>query len=170
VVIPNRRWTVVDSNVLVVADGKSPQANDACIEKCIDVLIAVRDAASLHLDGGEILDEYSHGRDHSGQPGVGDEFFRWAFNNQYTHCHRVPLTPDDDRGYKEFPETPDLAKFDPSDRKFVATALGCTPPAIIYNAVDSDWSHAAPALVAVGVPVTELCPDCLKWPEVLIVS
>ena len=120
-------------------------------------------STSLALDDAdEILAEYSRYCSHSGQPGVGDEFFRWAFDNQYTGCQRVPLTPHEDCGYEEFPEARELAKFDRSDRKFVATALGCTPTASIYNAVDSDWSHSALALAAVGVTVAELCPDCLK--------
>jgi len=159
----NRGWAVVDSNVLIAANGKSEQANDACVEKCIDVLLEVRTATSLALDDGdEILAEYARYCSHSGQPGVGDEFFRWAFDNQYTSCHRIHLTIDEDRVYQEFPDTPDLERFDRSDRKFVATALGCVPTATIYNAVDSDWSQSAPALAAAGVPVIELCPDCLK--------
>jgi hypothetical protein len=161
--MPNRRWAVVDSNVLIAANGKSEQANDACVEKCIDVLLEVRVAPSLALDeGNEILAEYSRYCSHSGQPGVGDEFFRWAFDNQYASCHRSPLTPHQDRVYQEFPDTPDLEKFDRSDRKFVATALGCTPTAAVYNAVDSDYSQFALALAAAAVPVTELCLDCLK--------
>lgn len=161
--MPSRRWAVIDSNVLKVADGDTPQANDACVEKCIDVLRETRDAAALALDdGGEILAEYSHERDFSGQPGVGNEFFRWAFDNQYTSCCRVPLTPHEDRVYHEFPDTPNLNRFDRSDRKFVATALGCSPPATIHNAVDSDYAQFKVALAAAAVDVTELCPDCLK--------
>jgi hypothetical protein len=161
--MPNRRWAVIDSNVLKVADGDTPQANDACVEKCIDVLLEVRHAASLALDdGGEILAEYLHERDFSGQPGVGDEFFRWAFDNQYTSCHRILLTPHEARVYQEFPDTPGLEKFDPSDRKWIATALGCDPTATIYNAVDSDYAEVAQALADAAIPITELCPDCLK--------
>ncbi len=166
--MPNGRWSVIDSNVLIVANGKSEQANDACVEKCIDVLLEVRGATSLALDeSGEILVEYSRYCSHSGQPGVGDEFFRWAFNNQYTACYRVLLTPHEDRVYQEFPDTSGLEEFDRSDRKFVATALGCTPTATICNAVDSDYAQFKLALADAGVPVAELCPDCLKPTAVL---
>ena len=56
--MPNHQWAVIDSNVLIVADGNSPQATDACVEKCIDLLLEVRGAASLALDdGGDILYE-----------------------------------------------------------------------------------------------------------------
>lgn len=74
----------------------------------------------------------------------------------------MKLTPDTDRGYREFPDSPELRKFDWSDRKFVATALGCDPAGEIVNAVDSDYSQFTDALRAVGVPVREICPDCLK--------
>jgi hypothetical protein len=146
-----------------VANGNSDQANDACMGKCIDLLLKVSGEASIALDrDGKIFDEYSVYCDYSGEPGAGDEFFVWVHENKWTSCHLVSITPHEDRGYEEFPDTPDLAKFDRSDRKFVATALACTPPATIYNAVDSDWSQSAPALAVAGVPVAELCPDCLK--------
>ena len=143
--MPIRSMAVVDSNVLIAANGKTDQANDACVETCIDVLLEVSERPrSLWTDGNEILNEYSRYCNYSGQPGVGDEFFLWAHDNQYTNCHRVPLTPHEDRGYQEFPDTPDLEKFDPSDRKFVATALGCTPTATIYNASTATTSSSLP--------------------------
>jgi hypothetical protein len=162
--MPNRRRSVVDSNVLIVANGKGEQANDACIDKCIEALQRIVETESLGLDGGgEIMDEYSRYCDHSGRPGPGDWFFVWARDNQWSeNFQRIPITPHQVRGFEEFPDTPELANFDPSDRKFVATALGCTPPATIHNAVDSDWSHHAQPLAAAGVQVKELCPDCLK--------
>jgi hypothetical protein len=161
--MPPRRFAVIDSNVLIAANGKSDQANSACVENCIDVLMEVTENSSLALDdAGEIVTEYRRYGSYSGQPGVGDRFFLWVHQNQHRACHRVPLTPHEDRGYEEFPDTEDLKSFDRSDRKFVATALACTPPATIYNAVDSDWSHHALPLAAAGVKVKELCPDCLK--------
>lgn len=106
--------------------------------------------------------EYSRHSSYSGQPGAGDRFFRRAFQNQYQACRMVRLTVHEHRGYTEFPDTPDLKRFDPSDRKFVATALACTPPATIHNAVDSDWSQFAAPLASAGIKVTELCSNCLK--------
>lgn len=157
--MPPSRFAVIDSNVLIVANRESDQATDTCVENCVDVLMEVQANASLAVDeAGEIVTEYSRYCSYSGQPGVGDRFFLWAHRNQ----HRVRLTPHETRGYEEFPATEALATFDPSDRKFVATALACEPTATIYNAVDSDWSHHAAPLAAAGAQVTELCPDCLK--------
>lgn len=90
---------------------------------------------ALALDADRaILDEYRNYCNYRGQPGVGDEFYRWAFDSQHASCHLVELTPDADRGYREFPDSPELRKFDWSDRKFVATALGCDPAGEIVNA------------------------------------
>jgi hypothetical protein len=92
--MPTRRLAVIDSNVLIAANGKSSQANDACVERCIDILLKVSQDSSLALDSGnEILDEYARYCSYSGQPGVGDRFFLWAHRNQHTTCLRVQLTP-----------------------------------------------------------------------------
>jgi hypothetical protein len=161
--MPEQQWAVIETNVLIVANGKSDQANDACMGKCIDLLLEVSEAALVALDrGGKIFDEYPVYCDYSGEPGSGDEFFVWVHENKWTSCELVSIKPHDDIGYEEFPDTPELAKFDLSDRKFVATALGCVPTATIYNAVDSDWSQSASALAAARVHVTELCRECLK--------
>lgn len=161
--MPDPQRAVVDTNVLITANGQGQQVPTSCTEACIDVLLEVQTAQRLAVDqDGEILAEYAVYCSYSGQPGVGDQFFLWAHQSQYTACHRVPLTPHEDRVYKEFPATSELAKFDRSDRKFVATALGCNPVAEILNATDSDYCHCASALEAAGVEVTELCVECLK--------
>lgn len=157
-----QRFTVVDTNVLIAASGRSDQASTACIEACIDELIGVRRERQLALDAaGEILEEHSRHCHYRGQPGVGDEFFRWAQDNRYTECHLVELTPNADRVYEEFPNVADLRSFDRADRKFVATALTCNPTADVVNALDSDWRDVASALAAAGLSVRELCPECI---------
>jgi hypothetical protein len=161
--MPTPEWAVVDSNILIAANGKSDQADDACVESCIDLLLDVRTRTRLALDAdGEILAEYANKSSPTGRPGVGDEFLRWAIDNQYIHCHRTQLTRNEIREFHEFPDDDALSRFDRSDRKFVATALACTPPATIHNAVDSDWSQFAAPLASAGIKVTELCPNCLK--------
>lgn len=161
--MPVGEWVVIDSNVLFTVNGRSEQASLDCEEACLDLLEDVKNKRSLALDDGkEILEEYSHQCNFSGQPGVGDEFYRWAFDTQYTSCRLAHLTPHDQRVYEEFPDAPELSKFDRSDRKWIAVALGCDPVATIYNAVDSDYALSADALRSSGVRVRELCPDCLK--------
>jgi hypothetical protein len=160
----NTQKAVVDTNVLIVANCRSNnQASLSCEEACIDTLVQVHNSRRLALDAaGDILSEYSRGCNFKGQPGAGDEFFRWAFDSRYSSCFLVELTPHGDRVYEEFPDLPELSTFDRDDRMFVATALGCDPTAVIFNAVDSDYTHSAAGLTAIGVAVSELCPDCLR--------
>ena len=68
----------------------------------------------------------------------------------------VEITPDGIGDYKEFPEDPDLANFDPSDRKFVAVAIASGANPTIFNATDSDWQDAEAALKKY-VTVQQLC-------------
>ena len=158
------RW-IIDTNVLVVANGRSEQADDLCRAACEDFLLQVQEHSSLTVDeGGEIFEEYGRYCNHSGAPGLGDVFFAWAFNSQHTSCRRVPITPLGDGSYAEFPSMPELEGFDRSDRKFVAVALARSDGAAIANAVDSDWSENETALRSAGVLVQELCPHCLKSP------
>ena len=50
---------VIDTNVLVVSDGKSPQMTDACRTMCEDRLCRVKAKEQVVLDDGSlILDEY----------------------------------------------------------------------------------------------------------------
>jgi hypothetical protein len=102
------------------------------------------------------------GGSHSGQPGTGDEFFRWAFESQYASCFLVQLTLDEERVYREFPDIDELKDFHRDDRVFVATALACQPTAEIFNAVDSDYRQSSVGFGKVGITIIELCPDCVK--------
>jgi len=154
----------MDTNVPVVANGRMSQANHDCVSACIDALLRIRQERRLLLDnGGLILDEYRRNLSPSGQPGPGDAFFKWLWDNQGNadQCRRVDVTPDDNRGFAEFPDDADLSDFDPDDRKFVAVALASevTPPTL--NATDTDWWIHRNALVRNGVRVEFLCPHLM---------
>lgn len=157
---------VVDTNVAVVANdgGSTPQADRRCVLACTEELLRLRKARVCLDSGDRILAEYRQNLSLSGQPGVGDWFMMWLHQNQHNRsvCERVDITEHDERGFVEFPDDPELEKFDRSDRKFVAVALRSRLGATILNAVDSDWSHHRDALLAHGVAVKELCPDCLR--------
>jgi hypothetical protein len=156
---------VMDTNVGVVANGKTPQANIECVSSCTDALVEIRERHRVLLDDrGLILDEYLRHLSPSGQPGLGDAFFKWLWDNQWNpeHCRQVPVTPvSERRGFEEFPEDPDLATFDPSDRKFVAVALASGEQPEILNASDTDWWHHREALSRHGAQVRFLCPQLM---------
>jgi hypothetical protein len=155
----------MDTNVAVVANGRTPQASADCASACIDALLHIREACRLLLDGeGLILEEYRRRLNPSGQPGLGDAFFKWLWNNQgnENHCRRFDITPDDDRGFVEFPDDPELEQFDKSDRKFVAVALASGEDPTVLNASDTDWRDYVVALRRHGVEVTFLCPELMR--------
>jgi len=157
---------VVDVNVPIVANGRSPQADGDCVVACVDKLSEVQASGILVLDDGmRILSEYMSNLSMSGQPGLGDFFMRWVWENQAVdaRCERVPLTPanSDQDDFEEFPDDPDLNAFDPSDRKYVAVALASRLKPEVLNAVDPDWWDYRLALETSGVTVNFLCPQCM---------
>jgi hypothetical protein len=158
---------VVDTNVPVVANGRSVQADPECVLACLAALQSIRTDGIIVLDDGlRILGEYMNNLSMSGQPGAGDYFMKWVWDNQYvsSHCRRTTIRErngaDDD--FIEFPDDPDLAAFDRSDRKFVAVALASDLKPPILNAMDSDWRDFGIALARHGLNVRNLCPQCLK--------
>ncbi len=66
-----------------------------------------------------------------------------------------------DKTFVEFPTDLRLAKFDPSDRKFVATILASGEQAPIINAADTDWWDFRDALSDHGITVEFLCPELM---------
>ena len=155
---------VVDTNVPVVANGRSRQASGTCVRACIQRLRSItEDIEPLVLDAGwRILREYRKGLRSEGQPGVGDEFLKWVLTNHANprRCDLVLITHigPGDSDFAEFPTDPDLAGFDPSDRKFVAVALAHPQRPPVLNAVDRDWWDYREALERNGVTVDFLCP------------
>ncbi len=163
---------VIDSNVPIVANGNSPQALPDCVLACTDALDRARNGIICLDDECRIVQEYMNNLSMSGQPGAGDAFMKWIFLNQANpgRCETVRITPTnhehEHEDYSEFPDDPDLRKFDPSDRKFVAVAVASQHTPSILNAVDSDWRHARGALDRNGIQVEFLCANQFAdWPR-----
>lgn len=154
---------VVDTNVAVVANGKHPAASPECVRACVHRLEQVLRGRVVIDNDWRILREYRNNLSESGQPGVGDRFLKWLLQNHANRqrCVKVTLTPVDEAAqrYAEFPSSPELAGFDPSDRKFVAVANAHPAKPPILQAVDSKWPGFESALVAVGIRVDFLCRD-----------
>ena len=155
---------VVDTNVPIVASGGTEQADPSCILNCIAILREIQDERLVLLDDKDlILGEYRENLSFSGQPGVGNSFFKWLFDNQANpaHCRKVQLTIHPVRGFEEFPEDPSLDSFDRDDRKFVAVVIASGTGPAVLNASDRDWWVYRQELRRHGVEVVFLCPNLM---------
>lgn len=158
---------VIDTNVLVMANDKSDHAGLDCLLSCVKALEEAKKHQVVTVDDGMlILAEYRRHASLGGQPGVGDAFLKWLWQNQGNprHCEQVTITPTecDQRNFQEFPDDPALSKFDPSDRKFVAVALASRNRPPILNATDSDWWDFRQAFADNGLDIIFLCPDLFR--------
>lgn len=87
---------IVDTNVPVTANGRAEQASLACRLTCIEILRLIQSQRRIAVDqSGLILQEYRRHLSPSGQPGLGDAFFKWLWDNQANPqiCIPVAITP-----------------------------------------------------------------------------
>ena len=86
----------MDTNVAVVANGKTEQAGQDCVVSCIAALRQIQEGHRVVLvdDGSLIFKEYQNNLNPSGQPGLGDVFYKWLWENQgnQRHCRRISIT------------------------------------------------------------------------------
>ena len=149
---------VVDTNVLIVANGNNEQADPECELACIEALEGAKTGKqTVLIDASNlIMDEYSRHCSYSGSPGVGDMFFKFLHDYQHSakNVIRVSIqeTPDEDGGFANLPPN----NFDRDDRKFLAVAKA--GDGRVVNATDSHWSEHAAFIDSIGVQVLELCP------------
>ena len=140
-----RTEVVLDTNVAVVSNGdETEQAELDCVENCVAVLSQSMLHSRFLLDESNlILEEYRDRLSPSGQPGIGDAFFKFIWENQANerHCRKVAITPNEERGFDEFPDDPSLDGFDRDDRKFAAVAIAAGSAPKIINASDTDWRN-----------------------------
>ncbi|BBC23335.1 hypothetical protein [Pseudanabaena sp. ABRG5-3] len=155
-------YQIVDTNVLLVASKKASQASETCELACEKYLQNLMNTGILVIDSQWlIIKEYMNKNSQSGQPNAGDKFLKWVLLNHTNpkRCEKATITQIAENDFAEFPKSPSLAKFDPSDRKFVAVALTHHAKPAIANAVDSDWRNYEQALKDHGVDLHFLCPE-----------
>lgn len=151
---------VVDTNVILVANGQHPGVSAACVQTCQAWLDAIMARGRIVLDEGfAILHEYRHKTDPEAGQGVGDAFVRWALHHVHdpSRCELVVLQPEPVWGFEHFPHDERLWGFDPADRKFIAVARTHPAHPLILQAADSKWVDWAPCLAEFGVEVRFLC-------------
>ena len=152
---------VVDTNVLISANGRDTHSDGPCRLACARELQSIRAESMVYVDDKDLIfGEYRNRLNFAGEPGVGDAFFKYIHENQFadSRVRRVGITPncDENRGFDELPEN----GLDRSDRKFLAVAV--VAKASILNATDSDWHENQALLYNLHVGIRQLCPQMLR--------
>lgn len=152
---------VIDTNVLLVADGQGQPMSEDCQIECVERLERVRATEQVVLDyDWLILGEYKNKLDPNGAPSAGNAFLKWLLQTQSSSIYWVTITSKDSAQTKfdEFPDDATLeAAFDPADRKFVAAANACPDCNSILEAADTKWLAWEAALASHGIFVEFLC-------------
>ncbi len=156
---------MLDTNVPIVANRRDG-GSYACASACAQELLALKSNGLLLLDDQQhILTEYKRYLNHSGQPGAGDAFLRWFFNNRGRRdlCVEVAINPISHawRHYEEFPDDENLSDFDIADQKFVATARAGKNATIVQSS-DHRWLAWSNDLGNNGVSVRFICEGELR--------
>jgi len=158
---------VIETNVIAVANELAHHADLKCMLACINALQIAQQKRKIVIDSGQLFfAEYFRYANRAGQPGLGDAFMKWLWDNQANtrRCERVDITPSDHdaENFEEFPDDPELTGFHKDDRKFVAVAIASRQNPKILNAVDSDWWHFREQLSKHNISVQILCPQMMK--------
>lgn len=155
---------VIDTNILLVADGQAVHMSADCRQECAKRLAQTMSSERVVLDRQRLLlNEYGHKLNPSKRPpSPGGAFLKWLLVNQANprRVELVRLTPLDQPAsrFAEFPSDPALeAAFDPSDRKFVAAANAHPEKPPILESADSKWLAWEAALQTYGIRLEVLC-------------
>ncbi len=139
---------ILDTNVLAVANLKANHVDKSCVLNSQRLLNEiVQDKKCVSIDNQMLIfNEYKSYASFSGQPNIGDVFFKWFFSNlgNTNICERVNITPTNEETilYAEIPNNlGGIDRFDRSDQKFLAVAFASQYNITIYEAADTaDWN------------------------------
>jgi hypothetical protein len=154
----NSNYVLVDTNVPITAnDITASEHKPDCVDACLSALVHIINNCIILLDlDGLIFDQYKINLSFRGQPGVGDQFFKWVFLNQgnLDSSDFVEITDL----AEDYPKDAEFAAFDKDDKIFVAVAVQSKKQPSIINATDTDWLDIETALFAkYAVKVENLC-------------
>ena len=156
---------IVDTNVILVANGQHEDVGETCEKACALRLQGIVKNGRVAIDDRyRILAEYQHKTAPYAGKRPGDAFLKWLLRNNANpaRCDQVSLVEHAERGFESFPEDEHLANFDPPDRKFVAVAVAHQDKPPILQAADSKWLGWNSALADHGVRVDFLCPEDIE--------
>jgi hypothetical protein len=160
--------SIVDTNVVLVANKQCGDASPDCIQSCVRRLLEIRSSGHIAVDDAMcIFSEYRNKTlRRRGQREAGDEFVLWMITNLWnsSRCTQVKLTAKQgsDGDFNEFPDHPALRTFDRSDRVFVAVANAHSEHPPILAACDTDYWQHRDALGVCGIAMNFLCQDDVR--------
>lgn len=152
---------VVDTNVLLVANGDHADISPECQTECVKRLLAMQAKGVTVIDDAFlILGEYLRKTRLKPAKGVGDIYLKWLLREAHRpgRVEQVTLTVQETNRYAEFPDTALEAAFDAADRKFAAVANAHADKPPILQAADCKWLDWWQPLAAHGIRVDFLCP------------
>lgn len=155
--------SVVDTNVVLVANKQFNGASAGCVQTCVRRLREICSGGHLAVDDAQrIFNEYRNKTlKRKGQREAGDEFVLWLITNLWNAARftQVKLSPkqQDDQDFEEFPNHPGLCAFDRSDRVFVAVANAHPGHPPILAACDTDHWQYRGVLAECGIVLDFLC-------------
>jgi hypothetical protein len=151
---------VIDTNVLLVANQQHEDISEDCIIACIQILQKIESDGVVVLDDEHrILSEYLKKTVLTPPKRPGDVFLKWLLRNTGSprNVEYVSLTEGPSDHFAEFSDVTLQKKFDPPDRKFVATACAHSEAPKILQAADCKWLDWWSGLHAMGVCVEFIC-------------
>ena len=154
--------SVIDTNVLLVANGQHADVSADCVTACVQRLKSMEKAGITVIDDGyRILGEYQHKTSLHPPKGVGDVFLKWLLRQvgNLDRVEQVSLTELAENEFAEFPDPILQPIFDAPDRKFAAVAHAHPEKPLVWQAADCKWLDWWPALREKGVRVEFLCPE-----------
>lgn len=152
---------VIDTNVLLVANGQHADVSEDCVIECVQRLQAMQKTGVTVIDDGfRILGEYQNKTQLTPPKGVGDVFLKWLLRQTGNpgRVQQVALTETAPNCFSEFPDPALEPAFDAPDRKFAAVAYAHPDKPVVWQAADCKWLDWWSALSAKGVAVEFLCP------------
>jgi hypothetical protein len=161
---------VIDTNVLVVANKLTPEADSDCETRAAITLQDTLQRKIIVIDTEQLaIREYAPYCSRAGQPGAADFFFKTLLDNiaNPERVLRIDIGLIQEEIDSIIPTR--LLDFDSDDRKWIALYLEGSAESII-NAVDSDWAARKADLDGEGINVIELCPQCLNERRTGVVS
>ena len=163
---------VIDTNVMITANKAVICHEDdivnnypALIINCIEFLQQVinKDIYVVLDADDEIFSEYRGHLNFSGQPGVGDVFFKWLHTKRWEFpTSEVIRLNKTENGYEEFPQEMENVNVDPSDKKFFAVSNAHSSKPDIFEAVDSKWWDWRNAAMRCGIHIRFLDEQYMK--------